>query len=1085
MQNKINYKKTKKRIKGGSAPPPVPGPAPNLSSRGPPRPPAPAPNLSSRGPPRPPAPAPNLYYGDPATYNKNRTPLIPPAPTPAPNLITNKTKKVNTSQTLGLNNLKERSKEANNYKKQFFFNEPDNGTGTFVLKKNNTIKEIEKIYTYSNLENNKQILINVINNEIVSSKAPIKKISFKGLGDVNFINPKVSDLEINSIEKPDNREKLLLIGPSKVTMEIKYKLSKSSVDMFNYKKITIVFIYNSLGYDKNLKCEIENIETITFNDDNQPSRLTARDLKKILNKEFICNIFKNTFANIKKYLLKDVDNKLKNLIKKQGANIPESKCKNKTGQELRKCQQDYDKTMFDKKMERIAANTSMEKIFRLYLGVFYGETTRVEDWKKYKNGKFFLFDLDSKILNTLLKLHPNFDIERHKLESEKKNRLGFRLIQDAINNKVRGIPYQEQINKMTFFEHFVFVLCSKRSFASGKIRSAERRGRDLKNKKKKPKGVSKFDIINSDPSQLESIKTSKAKADMFKYQDGGMASALKYALDTKAKKFAGLKGERAYGRTMSKSEIEKLQKEGVIQAPKEYKSLSETRLSKQGKRLLGEECDSIDDDNERLKCCNKVDIIIDTLEKKKRTLAEDERLKQLKKEYDDYKTRCNSKIKDSSIREKGCSKIKSSNKKVLCNNMFVTNDQERRMNCEGIINDEVLKMRCIQGHTQKAMTYKRKNLDVLQVERIFKDKFRKIMTATLADKKGKCIGLNLEKVCCSGSKDEAKKKMCKDAQEIIKQQDPNTTKNKCESLKNNLDRLYCYKDLYDETGREKFKGMVKFLCRKNFCVKGLEDDVCLEFNTCKDLKPRFRDIFRDSREFYRYIKKLLELGDIEKLFASLRLPSQQGVQQYFGSRAAAQGAKEQTLVLKELIKFKKDEKKLLKKQYNLFKKTADGKEYSRLQKQKKKTQKKAISRSSKGLLKKRFTSQKSKNKFVQKAKNNKNKAESAEKELEAFVEKICKEAPGERCELAKKAKEYQDIGDNIKMIKFVRKQEINEAVKKAVEKMNKPKSVQNLSKEKPLQSEASKATNSKNTKKANAPKKKVSSKIKNIQSKLK
>ena len=71
------------------------------------------------------------------------------------------------------------------------------------------------------------------------------------------------------------------------------------------------------------------------------------------------------------------------------------------------------------------------------------------------------------------------------------------------------------------------------------------------------------------------------------------------------------------------------------------------------------------------------------------------------------------------------------------------------------------------------------------------------------------------------------------------------------------------------------------------------------------------------------------------------------------------------------------------------------------------------------------------------------------------------------------------------MLKFVRKQEINEAVKKAVEKMNKPKSVQDLSKEKPLQSEATKATNSKNTKKANAPKKKISSKIKNIQRKLK
>lgn len=1075
MKNKINYKKTKKRIKGGSAPPPPPGPVPNLLSKVPPvpapapsllskvSPPGPGPNLSSRVSFRPP-PGPGLNLSSGVSF---RTPSVPdpppPAPAAPPNLITNKTKKVNTTRL----NFNKRSKNAEERKKAF-------------LESGVTINEIEKIYKNSNIENDMKILKNIINNEIVSSKAPIKKISFKGLGDVNFINPKVSDLEINSIEKPDNRKKLLLIGPSKVIMEIKYKLSKSSYDMFNYEKITITFIYNSLGYDEDLKCEIVNIESIIFND-NQPSRLTARDLKKILNKEFICNIFKNAFANIKNYLLKDVDNKLNNLIKKQGANIPETKCQKLSGLELRKCQQNYDKTMFDKKMERIASNTSLEKIFRLYLGVFYGETPRIKEWKKYKSGKFFLFDLDEKILNTLLDLHPNFDIEKHKLESEKKKRLGFRLIQDAINNKVRGIPYQEQINKMTFFEHFVFVLCSKRSFVSGKIRSAERRGREGKGKKEKLKGVSKFDIISSDASQLESIKTSKAKAEMFKFQKGGMASAFKYALDTKVKKFAGLKGDRAYGKSMSKKEIDKLKESGVFQdSSKEYKSLPETKLSKLGKRLLGEECDSIDDDNERLKCCNKVDTLIKSLESKKRNSDEEEKLKQLKKDYDDYKTRCISSIKDKEIRNKGCSKIGNSNKKVLCNNMFITNDQERRMGCDGIINDEVLKMRCIQGHTQKAMAYKRKNLDVLQVERIFRDKFRKIMTASFADKKGKCIGLNLEKVCCSNSKNESKKRMCRDAQEILNQQDPNTEKSKCESLKNSLDQLYCYKDLYDETGREKFKGMVKFLCRKKFCVKGLEDDVCLEFNTCKDIRPRFRDIFRDSRDIYKEIKELLELGDIKKSFGSLRLPSRQSIQQYFRNKFSSSGSKEQTLVLKELIKFKKGEKKLLEKQYNLFKKTEDGKKYAGLQKQKKKTQKKSKSSDMKGLLKK-FISQKSKNKFVKKAKNNKNKAESNEKELNSFVEKICSEAPGERCDLAKKAKEYEDIDDSIKMLEFVIKQGINESAKK----MNKKKSVQDLSKEKPLQSEASKATKSKNTKKANAPKTKISSKITNIQSKLK
>ena len=116
----------------------------------------------------------------------------------------------------------------------------------------------------------------------------------------------------------------------------------------------------------------------------------------------------------------------------------------------------------------------------------------------------------------------------------------------------------------------------------------------------------------------------------------------------------------------------------------------------------------------------------------------------------------------------------------------------------------------------------------------------------------------MKAIDCKKIKSEEGKKNCKQTKKDKKTENKDSCSKK--NFKSTLDELYCYKELYDKNGKEKFRGQVKFLCRRNHCAPQ-PDPICDELNVCKNLRPRIRDIPREARYLFKEFKKMIKNTD--------------------------------------------------------------------------------------------------------------------------------------------------------------------------------------------------------------------------------
>ena len=292
----------------------------------------------------------------------------------------------------------------------------------------------------------------------------------------------------------------------------------------------------------------------------------------------------------------------------------------------------------------------------------------------------------------------------------------------------------------------------------------------------------------------------------------------------------------------------------------------------------------------------------------------------------------------------------------------------------------------------------------------------------------KFVNEAMKNVQCSKIRIPEKRKECEELKNLLKE----SKKDKCAKKKfpSTLDELYCYKEQYDETGEAKYRGQIKFLCRRNHCAP--PDDVCEELNACRNLRPRFRDVYRESKQLYKELKGLLAGADPSKFLSSFGSLGGVGsaMKGAFGKMGGIGASGEQSKIIDFIIKRLKRDKKKYKKQYNIFKKTDDGKKFLRAKKTLKKAHTKANKYSKKERKNKKFRSEKEKDEFVGKIKENKKEANKSAEDFKLLQENICKEDPGERCRRVKDAVKFKEIDTEILMLNFVKKELAKEGKKK-------------------------------------------------------
>ena len=746
----------------------------------------------------------------------------------------------------------------------------------------------------------------------------------------------------------------------------------------------------------------------------------------------------------KNKIITEVVDKLSNLrikacMDKKKDNKAKGKCFGKTGADLRKCQMDYDKKIFDYKMGRNSLNTSMEKIFRLYLGIYFEELDPKTNWSMAQIGtKATPWGVEKEtrrnkeILNKLVELHPDFELDKATLESGKEDE-GYELIQKAINNYVRNKSYKAEVEKMTMLEHFIFVLCTKREIFSGRVKASTRKktSKQMKNegkaelyKEKKTKSKSKLNMLREgNISKIDSPEQSRKKIENKK--GGGLGSIIgKGAMRAKRSMGRGLSGigtgmkrELLGKKSLKQFELSDNEKEDIEKITKEDPSAQEfmfdgpgrisrglsaidsstkgivkgskfvgrklgsmqKKLSKKGKKLMGFNCN----DYAKEKCKNDKDF---------------------KKCLKTKKKECESKT---GFQEEGPKKEKRPNCLQDRNKM---NDTERKQCPEG-------------------------------AKMCFEKKIAAVMTKPCA-----CI----QCVCCRKIKNLAKRAAC----EEMKQQIKDKNKDNCTKLVDTLEQLTCYKDQYDNTGKEKYRGMVKFLCRRNHCAKGNEDDICMELNACRNLRPRFRDVWRDSKQLYKELKGMLEIADVGKIFSGFKMPGMGGIGAAIGkvgfSLKNLKGS-EYKKITQKIIKHLKNKKKTYKKQYKIFKKTEDGKLFSQAKKQMKKTKEKAKKSSKEDRKMMKFKSETDKEQYIEKIKGNQDNMKESVENMKRLRDGRCnKDTPTtvkgkkgaevsisynpEKCRLITDALKFKEIDETIAILKFAQKEGYKAKKKAATEK---------------------------------------------------
>ena len=278
----------------------------------------------------------------------------------------------------------------------------------------------------------------------------------------------------------------------------------------------------------------------------------------------------------------------------------------------------------------------------------------------------------------------------------------------------------------------------------------------------------------------------------------------------------------------------------------------------------------------------------------------------------------------------------------------------------------------------------------------------------------------MKAIDCKKIKSEEGKKNCKQTKKDKKTENKDSCSKK--NFKTTLDELYCYKELYDKNGKEKFRGQVKFLCRRNHCVPQ-PDPICDELNVCKNLRPRIRDIPRESRYLFKEFKKMIQNTDptarISKLgsYSGIKSGLKTGYSKFRGRMMSTGEFKK---VFKEYEKHrKKSMKKNLKKQFNVFKKTPEGKQYMKyenaIKKSLDKTSRQTIEKESRKKVKPG-----QREKRLAKLEKDKELLKLNREKMKSYEKELCKEPADEKCILLKDAIKFRRFDTDTKLFKYAR-----------------------------------------------------------------
>ena len=277
----------------------------------------------------------------------------------------------------------------------------------------------------------------------------------------------------------------------------------------------------------------------------------------------------------------------------------------------------------------------------------------------------------------------------------------------------------------------------------------------------------------------------------------------------------------------------------------------------------------------------------------------------------------------------------------------------------------------------------------------------------------------MKHINCKNIRDKDKRELC----EELKQSLANKSKDTCYKLKNLEKQLNCYKDKYDDTGIEKFRGMLKFLCRRNFCpTDPSPNDICQELNACKDTRPRFRDIYRDYRQTYREMKDMIKSINPSGFLGAFTGDMSLGnIKMAFGKLGSFSGKSDQDAVFKMLIASKKKKRKHLRRRYKAFKKTQLGKQFKKAKGRLKDASQKSTAVSPEERKKMKFKSKDDLDRFKEQTKDAKQEVKNAAEDFQALERDHCINPNSENCKLIRDAMEYKRLDDQLAMIAFARK----------------------------------------------------------------